>query len=124
MVARQEEGQRHSESTHACEVVHVQNFLGVIQSVQIKRCRERERKRERLLLGYANPHCNAKGRIVSSPTENDKNLEKVVENFIICIKPIGNANSSFQILMFFLKEGTDVELSKLLYYSMVKIAFF
>jgi len=107
MVARQEQGQRHSESTHACEIVHVQNFLGVTQiKSNAQRERERERERERLLLGVTLIHTVAKGRISSSPTANDKNLEKVLENVIICIKPIGKHKFS----------DTDVELTELLYY--------
>lgn len=103
MVARQEQGQRHSESTHACEIVHVQNFLGVMQ---IKSNAQREREREILLLGVTLIHTVAKGRISSSPTANDKNLEKVLENVIICIKPIGKHKFS----------DTDVELTEVLYY--------
>jgi len=91
--------------------MHVKLFMCRIFLVSRKlkamlRERERERERERLLLGVTLIHTVAKGRISSSPTANDKNLEKVLENVIICIKPIGKHKFS----------DTDVELTELLYY--------
>ena len=90
--------------------MHVKLFMCRIFLVSRKlkamlRERERERERERLLLGVTLIHTVAKGRI-SSSLAKDKNLEKVLENAIICIKPIGKHKFS----------DTDVELTELLYY--------
>ena len=65
-----------------CEIVHVKNFLGVIHPYKLKGIWERER----LLLGYANPHCNERENFLFANSKQQKPRES-----------FGNCYNSHQI---------------------------